>query len=195
MVSSAFFFFFLITEPIWSSLQFFLSFFFFFFVLHHRTHLVFATGGDGGDRRRPDRRYINSSFVQVQSSLHQFWICAGLIVAASILGLWRSDCHCRSDCRCGYWGLKEKKRGMLGAAANYGRDHHRGREMWESLLGFIYSVLHASGSKFFFSFAEAGMVFYERQSESWRLDQGKVRRSEAGRLIEIIYGGLWPSAQ
>ena len=87
-------------------------------------------------------------------------------------------------------GIEGKKKGMLGAAAKYGKDHHRGREMWESLLGFIYSVLHASGSKFFFSFAEAGMVFYERQSESWRLDQGKVRRSEAGRLTEIMYGSL-----
>ena len=32
---------------------------------------------------------------------------------------------------------------------------------------FIFSVLHAFGSRvfFFFSFAEAGMVFYERRSE------------------------------
>ena len=36
----------------------------------------------------------------------------------------------------------------------------------KSLLGFICFVLHASRSGFFFSFAKAGMVFYERQSES-----------------------------
>ena len=112
MVPSAFFFLLLNhrTHLVFTAILSFFLFFFFFFVLHHRTHLVFATGGDGGDRRRPDRRYISSSFVQVQSSLHQFWICAGPIVAASILGLWRSDCHCRSDRCCGYWGLKEKKK-------------------------------------------------------------------------------------
>ena len=62
--------------------------FFFFFVLHHRTHLVFTAGGDSGDRCRSDCRYISSSFVQVRSSLHQFWVCVGLIIVIGIGG-WR----------------------------------------------------------------------------------------------------------
>ena len=58
------------------------------------------------------------------------------------------------------------------------------RKYEKSLLGFICSVLHASGFGvffffffFFFSFAKASMVFYER-------------RSKAGRLTEIMYGSL-----
>ena len=80
------FFFFLITEPIWSSLQFFLSFFFSFFFLFFITEPIWSsppvvtveiiTGPIVATSVRrlckSNRRCINSGFVQVQSSLHQF---------------------------------------------------------------------------------------------------------------------------
>ena len=104
--------------------------------------------------------------MQVRSSLQQFIVCASSIIAASVLGLCRFN-HC-----CRYWELKEKKKKekkkecLVSPLVTV--EIVIGEEKGEkSLLGFICSVLHASRSGFFFfSFAKAGMVFYERQSES-----------------------------
>ena len=75
----------------------------------------------------------------------------------------------------------------------------KGEKMWEKFAGLLCSsriwvqIFFFFIFLFSFFFAKAGMVFYERRSEglkNWRLDQGRVRWSEAGSLTEILYGFL-----